>query len=87
MTGIKHLDGTISMARYTPGTATSEFFICVNDQPSLDHGGDRNPDNEGFAAFGRVIEGMEVVRAIHLSPCTDQNLDPIIKIKDIRIGK
>jgi len=63
-TGIKHLDGVISMARGEPGTAASEFFICVNDQPELDFGGQRNPDGQGFAAFGKVIDGMDVVRVI-----------------------
>lgn len=63
-TGIKHLNGVISMARDAPGTAASEFFICVNDQPELDFGGQRNPDGLGFAAFGKVIEGMDVVRLI-----------------------
>ncbi len=63
-TGIKHLDGAISMARFAPNSATSEFFICINDQPNLDFGGKRNPDGQGFAAFGRVIEGMDVVRKI-----------------------
>lgn len=63
-TGIKHLDGAISMARGGPDTASSEFFICVNDQPSLDFGGMRNPDGQGFAAFGMVTQGMDVVRAI-----------------------
>ena len=65
MTGIKHLDGTISMARIEPGTATGAFFICIGDQPSLDKGGTRNKDLQGFAAFGRVIEGMDVVQQIH----------------------
>lgn len=64
MTGIKHLDGTISMARNGPDTASSEFFICINDQPSLDFGGMRNADGQGFAAFGMVTKGMDVVRAI-----------------------
>lgn len=64
-TGLKHLDGTISMARRGPDTATSEFFICIGDQPELDFGGHRNPDGRGFAAFGRVVEGMDVVRAIY----------------------
>lgn len=64
ITGIKHLDGTISMARNGPDTATSEFFICVNDQPSLDFGGMRNPDGQGFAAFGQVTKGMDVVKKI-----------------------
>ncbi len=63
-TGIKHLDGAISMARGEPDTASSEFFICVNDQPSLDFGGMRNADGQGFAAFGIVTKGMDVVRAI-----------------------
>lgn len=64
-TGIRHLDGVISMARWTPGTATSEFFICVGDQPELDYGGRRNPDGQGFAAFGKVTKGMDVVMKIH----------------------
>lgn len=63
-TGIKHEDGTISMARDNPDSASSEFFICINDQPSLDYGGMRNPDGQGFAAFGKVTKGMDVVRAI-----------------------
>jgi peptidyl-prolyl cis-trans isomerase A (cyclophilin A) len=60
-TGIKHLNGTISMARMEPGTASTEFFICIGDQPELDYGGKRNPDGQGFAPFGKVIKGMEVV--------------------------
>jgi peptidyl-prolyl cis-trans isomerase A (cyclophilin A) len=64
MTGIKHRNGTISMARSEPGTATSEFFICIGDQPELDFGGKRNRDGQGFAAFGKIIRGMDVVRNI-----------------------
>lgn len=64
VTGLKHLDGTISMARGGPDTAGSEFFICINDQPSLDFGDMRNPDGQSFAAFGMVTKGMDVVRAI-----------------------
>ena len=56
VTGLKHLDGTVSMARNGPDTATSEFFICVGDQPELDFGGRRNADGQGFAAFGRVVQ-------------------------------
>ena len=63
-TGLKHLDGTLSLARGTPGSGTSEFFICINPQPELDFGGKRNPDGQGFAAFGRVLKGMDVVRRI-----------------------
>lgn len=63
-TGILHLDGVLSMARGGPDTAQGEFFICVGPQPELDQGGRRNPDGWGFAAFGRVIDGMDVVRLI-----------------------
>ena len=63
-TGIKHLDGTISMARNEPGTASTEFFICIGAQPELDFGGKRNPDGQGFATFGKVIKGMDVVLKI-----------------------
>jgi peptidyl-prolyl cis-trans isomerase A (cyclophilin A) len=64
ITGIKHVDGAISLARSAPNSGASEFFICVNDQPELDYGGKRNPDGQGFAAFGKVIKGMKVVRKI-----------------------
>jgi peptidyl-prolyl cis-trans isomerase A (cyclophilin A) len=83
-TGIKHLDGVISMARNEPGTATSEFFICVGDQASLDYGGMRNSDGAGFAAFGKVIEGMDVVRKIHQAKAEGQYLNPRIKILSIK---
>ena len=65
-TGLKHLDGTLSLARVAPNSGGSEFFICINDQPDLDFGGKRNPDGQGFAAFGRVIKGMKVVRKIQI---------------------
>lgn len=64
-TGLLHIDGTISMARGDINTATSEFFICLGDQPGLDHGAARNTDLRGFAAFGQVISGMDVVRSIN----------------------
>ena len=63
-TGILHLDGVLSMARGGSDSARGEFFICIGPQPELDQGGRRNPDGWGFAAFGRVIEGMDVVRLI-----------------------
>ncbi len=86
-TGILHKDGVISMARVEPGTAAGEIFICVGDQPELDFGGKRNPDGQGFAAFGKVVEGMEVVRAIQELPEEKQMLvDPvkIISVQRIR---
>ncbi len=64
-TGLLHTDGAISMARGAPGTAGADFFICLGANPALDYGGKRNPDGQGFAVFGRVIAGMDVVRAIH----------------------
>jgi peptidyl-prolyl cis-trans isomerase A (cyclophilin A) len=83
-TGIKHADGAVSMARSLPGTATSSFFICINDQPELDFGGRRNPDGQGFAAFGRVVRGMDVVRAIQALPAKGQQLAPPVKISSVR---
>jgi peptidyl-prolyl cis-trans isomerase A (cyclophilin A) len=80
MSGLKHLDGTISMARGTPGSATSSFFFCIGPQPELDFGGKRNPDGQGFAAFGKVISGMDVVKAIHVLPAEGQSLKPPVKI-------
>lgn len=82
-TGILHEDGVISMARSSPGSASSEFFICINDQPELDFGGHRNPDGRGFAAFGKVIEGMDVVRKIQQQSADGQMFNPTIKIHSI----
>jgi peptidyl-prolyl cis-trans isomerase A (cyclophilin A) len=83
MTGIRHRDGTISMARSKPGSATSEFFICVGDQPELDYRGRRNPDLQGFAAFGRVTGGMDIVRKIHSVSAPGQYLEKKVRIIDI----
>ena len=88
VTGLLHKDGVISMARGAPDSATSGWFICINDQPSLDFGGQRNPDGQGFAAFGRVVSGMDVVRKIQAAPSSAdrktnteaQRLTPPIKI-------
>jgi peptidyl-prolyl cis-trans isomerase A (cyclophilin A) len=77
--GLRHTDGVISMARAEPGTAGSEFFICVGDNPALDFGGARNKDGQGFAAFGKVVEGMDVVRAIHRAPTVSKADDPYIR--------
>jgi len=86
VTGLRHTDGVISMARGQADSATSGWFICINDQPSLDYGGARNPDGQGFAAFGRVVQGMEVVRKIQQAPNTDaQRLTPPIKILKVTL--
>ena len=88
VTGILHKDGVVSMARGAPDSATSGWFVCINDQPSLDFGGNRNPDGQGFGAFGRVVAGMDVVRKIQAAPSSTtrttnteaQRLTPPIKI-------
>ena len=88
LTGVKHLAGTLSMARSTAAdSASSDFFVCVTDTPELDYGGQRNADGQGFAAFARVVSGMDVVRKIHASPIDEnatgrarETLTPTIKI-------
>ncbi len=88
MTGLKHLDGTVSMARDAPGTASCSFFICIGRQPELDFGGRRNPDGQGFAAFGRVLSGMDVVRRIQKMDQEKQVLKDPVAIESItRTGK
>jgi len=84
VTGLRHRDGTLSMARGGPDTAMSEFFICIGDQPELDAGGRRNPDGQGFAAFGRVVQGMDVVRAIQRLPEAGQRLRTPVTIDSAR---
>ncbi len=82
-TKLLHKDGSISMARDGPDTATSDFFICIGDQPELDFGGKRNPDGQGFAAFGKVVKGMDVVKKIQAAPADGQTLTPPVKILKI----
>jgi peptidyl-prolyl cis-trans isomerase A (cyclophilin A) len=79
-TKLTHKHGTISMARDGPDTATGDFFVCIGDQPELDFGGKRNPDGQGFAAFGRVVKGLDVVKKIQASPAEGQTLTPPVKI-------
>ncbi|NNC38505.1 MAG: peptidylprolyl isomerase [Acidimicrobiales bacterium] len=65
MTGLSHVDGAVSIARDEPGTGSAAyFFISIGDNSSLDFGGARNPDGQGYAVFGQVTKGMDVVRAI-----------------------
>lgn len=85
-TGLRHRDGTVSMARDGPDTAQDHFFICIGDQPELDFGGRRNPDGQGFAAFGRVVKGSEIVHRIHEAPAEGQLLrEPVRLQRAIRI--
>ena len=83
-TKLTHSDGVVSMARGQVNTARDQFFICIGDQRELDAGGKRNPDGHGFAAFGRVVAGMDVVRKIHASPSSGQTLTPQVRILRIR---
>jgi peptidyl-prolyl cis-trans isomerase A (cyclophilin A) len=82
-TGLLHKDGTISLARTAPGTANTEFFIVIGDQPAYDYGGSANADGQGFAAFGKVIEGMDVVKQIHQLPDNNTTFTPPLPINDI----
>ena len=92
VTGLKHLNGVLSMARSGPDSATSSFSIMIGDQPSLDFGGARNADGQGFAAFGKVVAGMDVVKKIQASHTSatattgykTETLDPPIKIISAR---
>jgi peptidyl-prolyl cis-trans isomerase A (cyclophilin A) len=84
VTGLRHVDGTLSMARGGPNTATSDFFICIGAQPALDFGGHRNPDGQGFAAFGQVTSGMDVVRRIQASAADGQRLTPPVIITSMK---
>lgn len=83
-TRLKHQDGSLSMARDTPDSATSSFFICIGNQPELDFAGKRNPDGQGFAVFGKVTRGMQVVRMIQKQENKDQYLIKPIKIISIK---
>ena len=82
-THILHTDGVISLARDSPGTGTTEFFICVGNQPGFDFGGENNPDGQGYAAFGKVVNGMDVVRTLYARPESDQTFTPQIPIYNI----
>jgi peptidyl-prolyl cis-trans isomerase A (cyclophilin A) len=84
VTGLSHKDGTLSMARAAPDTARESFSICVGDQSSLDFGGARQLDGQGFAAFGRVVRGMDVVRKIQMSPANGETLTPAVAIMTIK---
>jgi peptidyl-prolyl cis-trans isomerase A (cyclophilin A) len=78
-TGIVHGPGTISMARYEPGSATADFFITADTMPSLDADPSRQGDNAGFAAFGHVIEGMDVVKRILSAPTSPTEGEGVMK--------
>ncbi|MEZ5029525.1 MAG: peptidylprolyl isomerase [Ferruginibacter sp.] len=82
-TGLSHQSGTISLARTTPSSATTEFFICIGDQSPLDAGRRGTPDGLGFAAFGKVFSGMDVVRKIQAQKSSGDHFDEKIVINNI----
>ena len=82
-THILHKDGVVSLARMEPGTGTTEFFICIGDQPGFDFGGINNPDGQGYAAFGKVVKGMDVVQTIYKFPEENQSFTPPVTIRNI----
>lgn len=83
-TGLLHKEGVISLARNEePNSGNTEFFICLDDQPDYDYGGDASPDKKGYVTFGKVIKGMEFVRQIQKQPDFETNLRPPIKIINI----
>jgi peptidyl-prolyl cis-trans isomerase A (cyclophilin A) len=82
-TGLKHVDGTISLARLAPGSANTEFFICVGDQPGFDFGGENNPDGQGYSAFGKIVQGSDVVRKIYNQREDNQYFEPPVPIINI----
>ena len=83
-TGILHKDGVLSLGRLAPGTATTEFFICVGDQPGFDYGGDNNPDKQGYAAFGKCVKGLEIIHRIYNRHAIGQAYDPPVAIINIK---
>ena len=82
-TGLSHTNGIVSLARTGPGTATTEFFICIGDQAQLDAGRKGTGDGLGYAAFGKVIKGMDVVRKIQSESSTGENFRNKIPINNI----
>jgi peptidyl-prolyl cis-trans isomerase A (cyclophilin A) len=83
-TGLRHIEGALSMARGGPDTARSQFFVTIGEQPSLDYGGNRNLDGQGFAVFGRVTSGMDIVRTIQSGESENQRLLEPVGILTIR---
>lgn len=82
-TKLLHDEGVLSLARAEPGTAGTEFFICLSKQPGLDYGGENVPDKQGYATFGKVVKGMPVVRKISRQNENDQYFAPPVAIYNI----
>jgi peptidyl-prolyl cis-trans isomerase A (cyclophilin A) len=87
VTGLTHCNGALSLARFAPGTGSSEFFFCIGDQPQLDFGGLRNPDGAGFAAFGQLVSGEDILSEIYARAEEDHLLKRPIRIRAVsRLG-
>jgi len=85
MTGLRHLRGTVSLARFAPGAVYHSFFICMRDEPALDFSGARNPDGQGFAAFGRITQGFDAVERIYAQAEAQEHLTREIAIARMRV--
>lgn len=83
MTGLKHLRGTLSLARFEPGAVYHSFFICLRDEPVLDFGGGRHPDGQGFAALGRVVDGFDVVQHIFARAEAEEYVQDAVRIERV----
>lgn len=84
-TGLSHVAGAVSMARDGPDTATSSFFVVTHDSPSLDFGGGRNPDGQGFAVFGRVIQGLDLFHIMQARPAIDEQIQPPVTMLSVHM--
>lgn len=85
MTGLKHLKGTLSLARFAPGAVYHSFFICLRDEPVLDFGGARHADGQGFAAFGRVTDGFDAVEGIFARAEAEEYVQAAVRIESARV--
>jgi peptidyl-prolyl cis-trans isomerase A (cyclophilin A) len=84
---LRHLRGTVSLARFLPGAVYHSFFVCMRDEPALDQGGARNPDGLGFAAFGQVVRGFEHLHRLYLEHARTERgeyLDAPIGLRSFR---
>lgn len=84
-TGLRHQKWTVSAARFGPGELYASFFVCMQDEPELDQGGCRQPDGLGFAAFGEVIAGFDVLESIFQRAEDDEMLSSPIPVSDVSL--
>lgn len=82
-TGLLHVDGALTLGRTTPNAVDDALVICIGRQPELDAGGRRHPDGLGFPAFGKIVQGMDLVREIHALPTIGQKIIQEVDILSI----